>query len=71
MTDDRRESRDWAIAKHVDAIRALIRPDWVLAILAVDERQVPYFICPQEQRADLHALLVALQAGEIDVSGQL
>lgn len=49
-----REDRDARIAKHVDAIRTLIRPHWVLAVFAVREDGVPYFMAP-----DGHQLMIA------------
>jgi hypothetical protein len=45
------------VAQHVDAIRAIIRPDRVLAILAADPDGRPYFICPEWNIEPLEELL--------------
>jgi hypothetical protein len=49
--------RDRKVSQHVDAIRALIRPDWVLAVLAVDSQGRPYFMCPEWHRELLRLAL--------------
>jgi hypothetical protein len=51
------EERDLRIAKHVDAVRALIRPSWVLAIFAVDREGRAYFIAPAGYESVVNAAL--------------
>lgn len=53
----RSERTDAAIAKHVDAIRALIRPDAVLALFCLDSSGRAYFVAPETHDLLIRAAL--------------
>jgi hypothetical protein len=63
MTDDK---RDAAIARHVDAVRALLGGHGILGILAVDGAGYPYFVAPPENEWMITAVLEA-STGVTDV----
>ena len=53
----RSERTDTAIAKHVDAIRALIKPDVVLALFCLDAQGAAYFVAPASHDILIRAAL--------------
>jgi hypothetical protein len=59
-------ARDELIAKHVDAISALVRPDFVLALLVVDPSGLPAFFCPDQHKKALDCLIDGLRSGAIE-----
>lgn len=50
-------SSDRGIARHVDAIQVILRPDRVVAILVIEPEGWPYFICPPANDAVLRFVL--------------
>lgn len=49
--------RDTLIAKHIDAVSALIRPSRVMAIVAVNDDGRPYMIAPEANEPAVAAFL--------------
>jgi len=57
---------DLQIAAHVDAIRVLIRPDWVLAVVAVNADGIPYFLTTTDLQPYLQSFVRQIATGKAD-----
>jgi len=57
---------DMQIAAHVQAIRMLLSPDWVLAIVAVNADGVPYFITTQDLQPYVNSFVRQIATGQAD-----